>query len=408
MSSKGKSPAIYIVSYLLALSITSWAQPLDVPQLRGAIQAPSQVGFSRVCVSGTTAYVVGSYDLCVIDVSNPGSPQLIRKLKLPLPAYGELFVGNSRMLVQEGWQFTVYDISDPRVPRGGSLMNIFQPPLGSAGIGGIYLTSDTAVVSLAWPFPLAFETFDISDPFVSVSLGVTWSEVVGSGSSLIMKSSGTLSYCYHQGETGLLTVVNCANPRAIQILSTISVSFADAMSVSDRKVFLFGPKNQVINVSDPTKPAILDQYQLPSWPREFKPTFLNNRAYVLDGGFQSYDLSDPLNPRRTGGVSCFAADVAFAGNLAFVASGSELLIFQIDGTPQPPALNVKRTATGAWIIRWPGHAVDYELYSSSDTGLTWQPVVATPAIDNGFLSVPINVSAHLSAQLFQLRAKAMP
>lgn len=410
MSGKGQCSAIYLLSLIFAPTMHCSAQPLDIPQLRTAIQAPAPNRFNRVCVAGTTAYASDSSSFSVIDVSNPAAPILIRRLKLPFSDSGELFVGGSRLLVEGGSGFCVYDISDPRNPELGGGNAIAQPPLGGAAIGGVYLTSDTALVSLWWPFPLTIQTFDISDALAPTQVGFTRPDHLNSGGSLFMKSAGTLSFCYHQGETGLLSVVDCASPRAIQVLSTISVFGGDSMSISDGKVFLFGPQSQVIDVSDPTKPGILDEYKIPSWPKQFRPTVLKNRAYVLDGGLQTYDLSDPANPRRTGGVVCGANDVAFANNHAFVASGSELLIIQIADAPQSPALNMKKVGSDQWAIRWPTHAVEYQLFTSDGTGpgSNWQPVVAAPGTDNGFFSIPMGVSGAAGKRVFQLRAKTPP
>lgn len=219
MSGKGTRTVIHVLILFSATVAIIQAQPLDTPRLLGAIEAPQNARFNRVCVRGRTVYAGDVNTLAVIDVSNPTWLRLVHTLRLPIHASGGFFISDSRLLASSGFAFTAIDTTDPHHPRAGGREYIFQPPLSAANIGGVYLTADTAVVNLRWPFGATLETFDVSDPAHPTSLGLN-TENGSTANWHFMKSSGTLSFAYQQRDS--LTVLDCSNARVVRVLSTIS------------------------------------------------------------------------------------------------------------------------------------------------------------------------------------------
>ena len=118
--------------------------------------------------------------------------------------------------------------------------------------------------------------------------------------------------------------------------------YARGVAIIENNAYVadYGSGLQVIDISDPSNPAIIGSVDTPGSACAVAVT--GNKAYVADyeSGLQVIDISDPSNPAIIGSVDTpgYAYGVAVTGDKAYVAdSGSGLQVIDISD-PSNPAI----------------------------------------------------------------------
>jgi hypothetical protein len=145
----------------------------------------------------------------------------------------------------------------------------------------------------------------------------------------------------------------------------------------------WGSGLQVVDISNPTSPAIVGSVGTPGGARGV--AVADNHAYVADGGsgLQVVDISNPASPAIVGSVDTPGGGhgVAVAGTHAYVAdrSGSGLQVVDISNPASPAIVGSVDTPGDAWGV---GVAGNYAYVADYDGGLQVVDISnpASPAI----------------------------
>ena len=117
---------------------------------------------------------------------------------------------------------------------------------------------------------------------------------------------------------------------------------AVAVAVAGERAYVAGGSLRILDVSDPQKPVELGAYD--GGAPSLAVHVATNVAYVALGnaGLSIVNVSDPSAPRKLGSIKGYAVDVVVRANLAYVAMGNSVQVYDI----QDPASPVKVGAIG--------------------------------------------------------------
>jgi heat shock protein HslJ len=263
--------------------------PTDAPTspLAGAVDAHSvelvsQWGgqITTAAIRGSHAYLGVGLKLMVLDISDPRLPTLTGELLLPSQATA-IHGWGDYAYVGAGHSLHIINIKDPTAPTiagsyrlPGSVTDVTMTDarLGSDPVYAYVAYSDT------------FETggllvLDLSNPAYPSPLG---SQQTGGQPSVTLVPNSERLYAY------------LAERHTCQRAASLGVECSGSL--------------RILDVSDPTAPAEIAFYELPTWAREV--AVRDGHAYVAqahcdmdrgcDGGLQILDVSNPNAPRELG------------------------------------------------------------------------------------------------------------
>jgi len=240
-----------------------------------------------------------SFELDVLDVSNPANPNI------PLSEFTD-FIGSLALSGNELYSsyagfsaiFSVLNVSTPTSPSVITTLNQTTTGWGNHGdivVHGNYLygiNEDSPlleVISIANPAIPTLVT-DLDLPLTGTSMAIE-------GSSLYISASGNY-----------LIIIDITNPVSPQIIGTylVGVTASDGFVVQDNIAYLVGKKVGIYDVSDPLNPAELYLYDINGLESSYKGAALHENyliTYEYNGFFSdrtlrliALDISNPQAP----------------------------------------------------------------------------------------------------------------
>lgn len=320
---------------------------------------PTDGAADSIAVQGNLAYIAGTQDVAIIDLSNPASPQLVKTFGSGnLTQGGNNFVqlaGNNELLVASqdtsgnsaGFNLFVYSLADPRNPTllSTTLVNYrFVQDLfvhGSTALvttGGIFYNSDSNTITGQFG---DLVSLDLSNPASPTVAGVL-SGTPGPDGGASNQHGGvavTDSLAYVLGSTsisdqpqtgsGILQVVNYANPTNLSVVNTLQIPgtvHAVAIAVQGNRALVVGSSGG------------------------YKNPFNGPSDIGLSGNvtLTMLDISDPANPRVLGSTLVTSARFpagATVGEVTVTALGNgQFAVGDVeDQNGQPVLLTVDAT-----------------------------------------------------------------
>jgi len=239
-----------------------------------------------VAIVGSLAYTADLSGLTIYGLGDPEHP--VKKGELLLPHGGEgLTVLGNRAYVVGGWDLHVVDVSDPAGP-------VVLGSLQVSGAHGIAVDGEIAYVGAR---SSGLQIVDVSDP----SKPVVLDSYTTPGSAMAVVASGGLAYVA-DGEAGLVIVdvSNPAEPKKLGAVDTpgsawdVAVAGGMAYVADDREGL------QVVDVSDPAHPVVIAGYDPGGFA--YGVEVAGELAYLANWnwGLQILDVSDPAHPHLVG------------------------------------------------------------------------------------------------------------
>jgi len=246
-------------------------------------------GSNRVAVSGTHAYVVGTFGLKVVDISDPKAPVVVGGADTPAPGH---------------------DIA---------ISGMFA-----------YVADDTS----------GLQVVDISNPLSPLIVGSVDAEDAESyNGALGVAVAGTHVYVAY-GSAGL-RIVDVSTPGAPAVVGGVDTpDFALDVAVSGTHAYVADQSSglQVIDISNPTSPAVVGSLGIEGSARSV--TVIGAQAYVgLSSSLQVIDVSNPSEPGAVGSVPVpgEVSDVVVSGTQVYLGWTYGLLVVDAT-TPSAPVL----------------------------------------------------------------------
>lgn len=291
-----------------------------------------------IAVDGDTVFVAtGSHGLAIIDGGRFNNPILTGQIDLPGTATG---VGVAPTLniaaVAAGSTLELVDISDTMTPKV-----VRSVPVGAANVevaGGFAYAVSGASLSVV----------DLLDGEV-----VRRVTLPGSGGVTGFVREGTHLYAYISG-SDTLAVVDIANPEAAAVVGQVGVSIASSdvgLFVGNGVAWLAGSGLRTVDVSDPTKPALIHEAD----------TFFTARGIALngsglglltpDGGsfVQVYDVSSTMDTNNfitQFNLSGSARSAAISRGIGYIGTSGRLEVVNyrpFDNLGVPPTARLSTT-----------------------------------------------------------------
>ncbi len=301
---------------------------------------------STVAVNGTHAYVCGSKDVSVVDVSDPDAPAVVGSFGNDVvtgvtgPVICRMAGGRLAMMVQQSGNFTVatYDLADPVHPA--KLGSVFAPRANNNDDTSFANSMDAtpSLVLIADEIERYFiadqDLFLQNGQFTAVDIANPATPTVG----------GTL-YPQPTGQGNLWQVTVLDDQTALVVGSTSTGT--DTQSGVGRL--------RTIDVSDPMHPAVLGQLDVPGtvhlvgvgvdgrhallagtqggWRDFFSPDFHDYRLLGMLV-LAVADVSDPAHPQLLGTPLTTSLDARFGAFIAPLGGGLFALFPTLAGAQQ--------------------------------------------------------------------------
>jgi hypothetical protein len=407
------------------MSLVDVSDPIH-PEIVGVLETFSDA-FS-VTAAGSLALLYEEPDggggiLHVVDISVPQSPQILSSLDYDGRARGLAIMGDLAFITRGGLQ--ALDLSDPAHPArlgrayAGSALSValaapyayvtdgnnrvhvidISNPMSAPMVGrattagvpvGVCVDADLAFVAEALPgYQGLLEIFAVADPATPQLLGEVatpgwaYDVAVRAGYAYVLDSHST------NPGTGL-QVIDISDPTQPTIVNSLPLSTADAIVIVDALAYIanYSSGLRILDLSDPLNPWIVSQTSLAGWPTDV--AVVGDVAYVAMAGswvgFQTVDISDPVHPQILGTATDDdgnalgqARCVAVQGSIAYITdhgdaygSGSDSLLLAIDvSDPEQPRLLATLPVCivgshGQYGFRWDLIAADGSLYLASN------------------------------------------
>jgi hypothetical protein len=299
-------------SLVFAASFYSGLRILDIhdPAAPTEVGAYAAVDIVDVEVVGTTAYLLGSRQLELLDVSDPTTPVLLGSIQFADPCFcikvvdGLAYVGEYQNYDNQGTELRIIDVSSPTAPVEVGEVLISG---SDEGISDIEVIGTTAFLTVFhWlSGPSFVQTVDIVDPAAPALLG-NYSLAQPFGRISQIEVIGGVAYCPYwvwdadSSESGIL----------------------------------------ILDVSDRTQPVELSRLNAPAGNSRLEidgmRAYLTLDLHTLGSDLTIFDISDPTAPVEIGSydTDTKTVDIRVVARYAYVASwdgldASELLIFDV-------------------------------------------------------------------------------
>ena len=144
-------------------------------------------------------------------------------------------------------------------------------------------------------------------------------------------------YLYVNMQEGVLWIVDISDINNFTLVGSLESIPRGKIAVSGDYAYVAGSSFQVIDISDPTNPAVVGTASV----NASNVVISGDYAYVAGSSFQVIDISDPTNPTVIGTPSISGGDLALSGNYVYVTGSS----FQVIDVTNPTAPTVVGTAS---------------------------------------------------------------
>lgn len=363
-------------------------------------------------LDGALAYVPGTSDVLLVDISRPDQPELLHRTRTTnAPVGGWL----EQLALADGVLYVGHDGGgfDSQVLEACSYIsavNVDSPELshhifshGSNWSAWDSVTDDRYAYVVT---STGLAVVDLADPRYphtvgTVSLGSLWSsndDVVKSG-----------DYVFFVAEWDL-AVVDVSDPTAPYLAGSYRLQSNATMrglSVSSRYAFVAAEWEglRILDIADPTQPKELARYVEGMVANDV--AILGSYAYVADSavGLRVLDIADPLVPQEVGrwstGTGNGAERVLVDGSQAYVYAGPDVVIVDVSDPAQPQRLSAVTFDDGVRNLEING----YDLYVSTKSGLEIIDV-SSPAYPRAVGSLPFPDGAYGSAFMDEILVTA--
>jgi hypothetical protein len=268
------------------------------------------------------AYVASGKTFTVFDVSNPALPRQLGSHVFPEEIWAFRLQGQTAYLGVNFFGLGILDVSDPKtlILRGA-----FKTP-GQAKVGAVFGSRALVVDHMK-----GIVEVDITNPAKMTSPGSFFldgyaRDVVASGALAFAVDSPTGFYVFDLARPGPLEPIAVMQDGTA--LRTVDVTTGEGSRLA---VLVGGGTLQIYDVSDPAKPIALPRYKTPGMAQ--RVALQGRLAYVADGaaGLTVLELSNPRQPMVLGShpTATAARDVAVADSLVLVAvAGADAILLR--------------------------------------------------------------------------------
>jgi hypothetical protein len=311
---------------LLILDISDPSQPV----LFSSWDSPGSA--ESIAVAGNYAYLAdGPFGLQIIDITDPYHPVKAGSVFQQDQVLGVAVHGSYAYLAAAGAGLLVTDVSTPDLPVEISRLDTPGYAVGVVVVNGLAVVADgwagLQVISTGHPdHPALIGSYPAAAPAQAVT-------IVGSTAYVA------------QGDRGL-DIVNLANPASPAPLGQweFTSGYMIGIGISNTTALLVNRYEGLlaVNVSQPADPQLAGRYR--PIPIVSAIQVWQNYAYISGStyGLQAVDISDPVHPHETGGMSLTgnfnsAGNVAISidGSYAYLCSGFYLYVADISDPAHP-------------------------------------------------------------------------
>lgn len=297
-----------------------------------------------VAVCGDYAYFTG-FDVEVINIANPASPYWVGTAQLSAATLAhEVAATSGHILVAQWWAgLEIFNVSEPHAPESLTVYNRVNHAL--------WVTADRDHACTSGYTP-GVQIVDISDPEAPRRTAV-YGPVDKPARALVV---GPLAYVSWAGlPTRRLDVVDISDPAIPIMIGSVEKAGGD-MALQGNLLCLAAGSAGVtfVDMSDPRAPRVVDTIDTGNaWGVAVEGDY----ACVADieVGLVVFDISDPEHPRQIGGspTTQMAISIAFGAGHAYVGLRGGFDIFDVT----QPALPV---LVGHYGGDWWVEGIDYE------------------------------------------------
>jgi hypothetical protein len=333
---------VYLADKEIGIELIDVSNP-NSPQEAGFYQAGGMV--NKIVNVGGFAYMAKTdHGLQIYDISNPASPQEVGYYETG--DFTDMVISANYLYLVGYYQLTIVDISNPTHPvwvGGGSVVGDNQ----RVAVSGTYAYVSGHVSH--WPGPwysFEFHVVDISNP--------TSPQVVGNytppGFTLDVAASG--NYVYLATQVYGLRVIDVSNPtQPVEVGVYYAPGLAGRIAVSGNYAFeIDSDALRVLDISNPPTPVQVGFCVTPHVVFSINnstPGVMVSGDHVFGAfgasGLRVFNVSNPASPYESGFyVSPFwPSGVAVAGTYAYLAQGYILGIYDcsaalpVNPWPQP-------------------------------------------------------------------------
>jgi len=323
----------YIAAWSGGLSVVDVSNPA-LPSLLGTLDGVSDA--AAVGVAGGCAYVLGTDGLYVVDVSNPAALQLLGVYASPIGALGLATAeSGSTAYITVGGEFWVVDCANLTAPvtlgRLG-LADAASQHGHDVAAGRAYVVEATSV-----------EILDIVDGANPRALG-RYAAPAGATVSSVAVAAGRAGVVGTTAGRGWLHIVDMSNPAApvrLGVYDTPGDARRLALTGNTAYVADGAAGMRLIDISDPAQPVERGHLAPPSGAATAVLQVSGSLAFVAANGaseawLQLVDVSDPTRPLLldTFHLEAPVDEVQVAGADAFLAAGGIVWLRVRDGALQ--------------------------------------------------------------------------
>ena len=313
----------FLVAFLAALSATGAAAQAPPLARLASVPVPGPVT-ALAAGDGLVVAAVGS-SVHVIDVTRPGSPEVVGRFDFDQPALGVVLDGAIAYVANSHDGLRRLDLSDPAAPALTGTAPTRGQAVGVAGSGRYLFTADNSI---------GFDIVDVAgDPTRA-------GEYLADGFPRGIAAAGSRVFVADQ-PAGLM-VVDVSDPASPRVEGQLSLGRDPVLQVFAPDVGSTGGEPpavvcivsargglQAVDVSDAAAPRVAAVV-----PAEVPPSGValwGRRLYTAGGGLlQAFDLTDPARPvlaasSDAGGPT---GPVAVDATHVFVTRGSDVAVFR--------------------------------------------------------------------------------
>lgn len=313
----------------------------------GTVQLPG--GAVGVALSGSYGLVATSEArrLEVVDLSDPGSPQLVAGIDVPGDAARDVMVWDAYALVAAGDSgLVVVDLTDPLNPE---IEGIGDTP-GVASAVAVDASRELAYVADG---DEGLQIIDLSIPGAPFVVG----SIDTPGSAVDVAASGDYVYV----ADGDVRVIDVSLPESPDLVGGVGLPFsARCLCVSGSLAYAASGSGEegvvdVLDLQDPASPAVLSELDISDDSRDIRVQ--GDQLFVTAGRrLVVVEVSDPLYPRLLGETVPLdgprSLGLAVDGIQAYVGVGSSLDVIDVSHPLSAPLLGSYRYASSV--------SVDYQ------------------------------------------------
>jgi hypothetical protein len=328
---------------------------IDLPHENGISWNVSLVGefdsrgyANGVAVSGDYAFVA-DYDsgMCVIDISDPGSPLEVGRLRTSGIAWNVAVHDGYAYIAERTRGLTIVDVSDPTHPVETGNFDTIGYSLDVAVEGHYAYLADHLG---------GLRIIDVSDPSDPREVGSY--DTIGYTCGVAVKKSLAYITDYHMG----LRIIDVSDPEHPEEIGHLDTDgYALDVTVHDDLAFVadYFDGLRIIDVSDPEHPFEAGFYYTSG--NTYGVAVEDETAYLADyhRGLRILDVSNVASPVEIGyyDTGGFAMSVVEKGKLIYVADGDDGL-FAFEFHPDLFALACPADTVIASFSTYPEHILD--------------------------------------------------